>query len=256
MSAEAEAQAASAGEGLRLMGVSKRYGARQALDDVSLALFPGEIVALLGPNGSGKSTIYNILTGLEQADRGQVLVDGVAVTHLAAFGRARLGIGYLPQEPSGFRGLSLRDTLRLVLEGREPDAARRAQRVADLLRRFDLTEVADRRPAQLSGGQRRRAEIARTLATDPRYLLVDEPFTRLDPLRIAAISDQLRGLVQGVDDRAPGILITDHNIRAALALAHRAVILISGVVIATGPADGILSDPAVRNAILSPATTW
>jgi lipopolysaccharide export system ATP-binding protein len=243
-------------EGLRLVGVSKRYGARQALDGVSLTVHPGEIVALLGPNGSGKSTIYNILTGLERADRGQVLVDGVEVTDLPAFGRARLGISYLPQEPSSFRGLSVRDSLRLVLEWQVRDVTLREERVADLLRRFDLAGVADRKPAALSGGQRRRCETARALATKPRYLLVDEPFAKLDPIRIAALVSELRALVCGKGETAPGILITDHNIRAALGLAHRAVILVSGVVVATGAADRILDDPAIRNAILSPDTVY
>lgn len=239
---------------LSLVGVSKRFGRHQALNTVSLTLHPGEVVALLGVNGSGKSTLYNILTGLEKPDTGAVLLEGRDITALPAFGRARLGIRYLPQEPSLFRGLSLSDTLHLVLESHEPEARKREARVADLLHRFDLTEAANRKPASLSGGQQRRGEMACALATEPRFLLVDEPFAKLDPIRITQLASELRALTRHGGARAPGILITDHNIRAALGMADRAVILASGVVIATGPAADILANPEARNAILSPDT--
>lgn len=243
---------ASDTRGLRVDGVSKQFGRRKALDNVSLTVQPGEIVALLGPNGSGKSTLFNILTGIEQADRGAVLIDGVDVTDLPAFGRARFGMAYLPQEPSSFRGLSVQDNLRLVLEGREPDAQRRERRIADLLEMFELTDLAARKPAALSGGQRRRCEMARALASEPRYLLVDEPFAKLDPIHIAAFAEMMRRLSSGGTGTAPGILICDHNIRATLALATRAVILVSGVMIGSGPSQTILTDPRIRNAVLSP----
>jgi lipopolysaccharide export system ATP-binding protein len=243
---------ASAARGLRVDGVSKQFGRRKALDNVSLTVQPGEIVALLGPNGSGKSTLFNILTGIEQADRGAVLIDGIDVTALPAFGRARFGMAYLPQEPSSFRGLSVEDNLRLVIEGCEPDAQRRERRIADLLAMFELTGLATRKPAALSGGQRRRCEMARALASEPRYLLVDEPFAKLDPIHIAAFSDMMRRLSCGDTGIAPGILICDHNIRATLALAKRAVILVSGVMIASASSESILTDPRIRNAILSP----
>ena len=234
--------------GVRLVAVSKRFRGRQALDGVSLDVTPGEIVALVGPNGSGKTTLYNILTALEYPDAGKVFFDGFDISGLPGFGRARLGLSYLPQEPSVLRGLTVRDNLAFVLETREKDPARRARKVDALLDSFALRDLADSMPAKLSGGQQRRCEMARTLASDPRYLLLDEPFSRLDPLRIAALSAELRGLAS----KGLGILITDHNIRAVFQIADRVFVLANGVMIGTGSPSAVLADAGLRSAILTP----
>ncbi len=236
------------GIGVRALGISKRFRGRQALDKVSLNLSPGEIVALIGPNGSGKSTLYNILAALEYPDSGQISIDGRDITRLPGFGRARLGLSYLPQEPSVLRGLSVRDNLALVLETRETDPVLRSRKIDALLDRFSLREHAESLPANLSGGQQRRCEMARTLAGDPRYLLLDEPFAKLDPISIQALSAQMRELAgQGI-----GVLITDHNIRAILSIADRVFVLLNGVMLGNGSPERVMADAGLRSAILSP----
>ena len=234
--------------GLCALRISKRFRGRQVLDNVSLKMSPGEIVALIGPNGSGKSTFYNILTALEYPDSGQIRLEGRDITRLPGFGRARLGLSYLPQEPSVLRGLSVRDNLALVLETREPDPVLQSRRIESLLDRFSLREFADSLPTELSGGQRRRCELARTIAADPRFLLLDEPFSKLDPISIEALSAQIRELAgQGI-----GVLITDHNIRAILRIADRVFVLQNGVILGNGSPERVMADPGLRSAILSP----
>jgi lipopolysaccharide export system ATP-binding protein len=228
---------------LEAIGLSKRYGGHQAVVDVALRVNPGEVVALMGPNGAGKSTIYRILTGAERADTGRILIDGRDVAALPTYARARLGLSYLPQEPSAFAGLSVADNIRLALENHLSDRKSRGPRLRELLEEMELSDLATRKPAQLSGGQRKRCEIARLLAVNPRYVLMDEPFASLDPLVIELVQRQIRQLAA----RGIGVLITDHNIRATLALADRAVVIVSGTLLADGPPETLLADPALRS---------
>ena len=226
---------------LSATGLSKRYGGHQAVLDVALTIRPGEVVALMGPNGAGKSTIYRLLTGAEHADQGRIAIDGVDVAALPAYARARHGLSYLPQEPSAFTGLSVADNIALALENH--GVPNRRKRLAELLAEMDLTDLARRKPHQLSGGQRKRCEIARLLAVNPRYVLMDEPFASLDPLAIERVQGQIRQLAA----RGIGVLITDHNIRATLPLAGRAAVLVGGRLLADGPPDALLNDPALRS---------
>jgi lipopolysaccharide export system ATP-binding protein len=224
---------------LEAVGLSKRYRGLQAVSDVNLAVPPGQVVALMGPNGAGKSTIYRMLIGAVRPDRGRVLLDGLDLTDLPAYARARCGLSYLPQDPSAFRGLSVADNIRLALENHDPDPARRAARLEGLLAEMDLTALRDHKPGSLSGGQRRRCEIARLLAVEPGYLLLDEPFTGLDPLSIGQVQRQIRALA----DRGIGVLITDHNIHDTMALCDRIVVIANGIVMRDAPPGEIAQDP-------------
>lgn len=218
---------------------------RPLLRGVSLDLRPGEVVGLLGPNGAGKTTTFNLVTGLLRPDHGSVLMDGVSVADLPMPKRARLGLGYLPQEASVFRSLSVRDNLLLALEQSGMPTGRRRQRVDELIEEFHLSAFAHRRGYQLSGGERRRCEVARALAvgeSGPRYLLLDEPFAGVDPLAVA----DLRELILGLRQRGMGVLITDHNVRETLAITDRAYILTEGSILASGPSREIAQDPLVR----------
>lgn len=234
---------------LTAIGLSKRYRGVQAVADASFAVQPGQIVGLLGPNGAGKTTIYRLLTGAESPDRGRVLLDGRDLTGLAPYARARCGLGYLPQEPSAFRGLSLADNIRLALQNHEPDRSIREARLETLLCDMGLTEVRDAKPRQVSGGQRRRCEIARLLAVQPRYLLMDEPFSGLDPLSIAQVKAQIRDLAA----RGIGVLVTDHNVHDTLSICDRVVVIAQGIVLHDAPPDAIYGDPALRALWLGPA---
>ncbi len=234
--------------GLQVTDMSKRFDGREALSRVSFTLARGEIAALIGPNGSGKTTLYNILTALEQPDSGVIVLDGQDITRLPGFGRGRLGLGYLPQAPSVFRGLNVRDNLALVLEPRLPGRRQRAARLRTLLEQFELTELSEAMPSALSGGQVRRCEIARALASEPRYLLLDEPFVGLDPIRIADLSRMLVRLARS----GIGILLTDHNIRAALAIADRVIVLSNGTILGHGSPESVLADAGLRSAFLAP----
>jgi lipopolysaccharide export system ATP-binding protein len=227
---------------LSAIGLSKRYRGLQAVADASFSIAPGQIVALMGPNGAGKSTIYRMLTGAETPDRGRVILDGLDLTGLPTYARARCGLSYLPQEPSTFRGLTVADNIRLALENHDPDAARRTARLESLLSEMDLADLRHRKPGQLSGGQRRRCEIARLLAVHPRYLLLDEPFTGLDPLSIAHVKDQIRSLA----GRGIGVLITDHNVTDTLATCDRVVVIANGVLMRDAAPDEVLADPQMR----------
>jgi lipopolysaccharide export system ATP-binding protein len=218
---------------------------RPLLRGVSLDLRPGEVVGLLGPNGAGKTTTFNLVTGLLRPDHGSVLMDAVSVADLPMQKRARLGLGYLPQEASVFRSLSVRDNLLLALEQSGMPTGRRRQRVDELIEEFHLSAFAHRRGYQLSGGERRRCEVARALAvgeSGPRYLLLDEPFAGVDPLAVA----DLRELILGLRQRGMGVLITDHNVRETLAITDRAYILTEGSILASGPSREIAQDPLVR----------
>jgi lipopolysaccharide export system ATP-binding protein len=230
---------------LRLDQVAITLGGRTLVKDVSLELHPGEVVGLLGPNGAGKTTTFNLVTGLLRPDRGDVCLDGQSVAALPMPKRARLGIGYLPQEASVFRSLTVRQNLKLALqESGTPEVLRR-ERLETLIVDFHLVPFQHRRGFQLSGGERRRCEVARALAVGsqgPRYLLLDEPFAGVDPLAVADLQD----LIKGLRLRGMGVLITDHNVRETLAITDRAYILAEGRLLASGPSQEMASDPLVR----------
>ena len=225
--------------------VALTIGGRPLVKEVSLNLNPGEVVGLLGPNGAGKTTTFNLVTGLLRPDNGAVLMDGLDVADLPMPRRARLGIGYLPQEASVFRSLSVRDNLMLALQESGMPSLRRRQRAEQLIEEFHLSAFAHRRGYQLSGGERRRCEVARALAvgeSGPRYLLLDEPFAGVDPLAVA----DLRDLITGLRQRGMGVLITDHNVRETLSITDRAYILTEGSILASGPSREMAQDPLVR----------
>ena len=204
--------------GLQVMNLRKSYKKRMVLRDVTLHLQRGEVAALLGPNGSGKTTCFYAIAGLVSPDAGQVVIDGRDVTPLPMYRRARLGIGYLPQEVSIFRGLSVQDNILAVLEIAEPDRHKRREKLEELLSEFSITHIRHAPALALSGGERRRAEIARCLAADPKYLLLDEPFAGVDPIAV----EEIRHLVRTLKTRGLGVLITDHNVRETLEIVDRA----------------------------------
>ena len=210
--------------------------------DVSLEIRRGEIVALLGPNGAGKSTLMSVITGVQRPDSGVVEIDGIDVTGLPIYARAQLGLSYLPQETSVFRGLSVQDNILLYLESFEPNRALRYRRLEALLSEFGLTDIRTRSGAKLSGGERRRCEIARTLASDPKYILLDEPFAGVDPLAIAYV----KATIAKLRDLGIGVLISDHNVRETLSIVGRAYIMESGRLLAWGTPDEIIADESVR----------
>jgi lipopolysaccharide export system ATP-binding protein len=214
--------------------------------DVSLELHRGEAVGLLGPNGAGKTTCFYMIIGLVPADTGSISIDGINLTPLPMYRRARLGLGYLPQEASIFRGLSVEDNIRAVLELVEPDRMTRANRLDELLAEFSITHLRRTPASALSGGERRRVEIARCLATDPAFILLDEPFAGIDPI---AVND-IRTLVGHLKERGIGVLITDHNVRETLEIIDRAYILHDGCVLMSGTPDEVVQDVNVRRVYL------
>ena len=230
---------------LELQNISISLGGRQLVKSVNIDLSPGEVVGLLGPNGAGKTTTFNLVIGLLRPDVGQVLLDGQDVTELSMPERARCGIGYLPQEASVFRQLTVRQNLDLALDQTDLTTKDRRDRRNQLIDEFHLSEFIDRRGYQLSGGERRRCEVARALAVGrdgPQYLLLDEPFAGVDPLAVA----DLQNLIQSLRQRGMGILITDHNVRETLAITDRATILNDGAILASGRAEHVSKDPLVR----------
>ena len=226
--------------------VEKSFVGRKVVKGVSLHLRRGEAVGLLGPNGAGKTTVFYMITGLIAADRGRIELDGHDVTTLPMYQRARLGIGYLPQEPSIFRGLNVEDNIRAVLEVVEPNKKRREEDLNALLEEFSITRLRKSPAIALSGGERRRLEIARALATRPSYRLLDEPFAGIDPIAVGDIQALVRHLTQ----RGIGVLITDHNVRETLGLTDRAYIIYSGEVLMEGQTDDIVNNPDVRRLYL------
>ncbi|MDX6751108.1 LPS export ABC transporter ATP-binding protein [Geminicoccaceae bacterium 1502E] len=226
--------------------IRKQYRGRPVLHDVSLHMEPGEAVGLLGPNGAGKTTSFYIITGLVQPDGGQVLVDGADATRMPMYRRARLGVGYLPQEASIFRGLTVEENLLAVLELHEPNRRRRRERLDELLEDFGLTALRKASALSLSGGERRRVEIARALASNPRYMLLDEPLAGIDPINVG----EIRELVRHLKERGIGVLITDHNVRDTLEIIDRAYILHDGRVLREGLPAEIVADPTVRQVYL------
>jgi lipopolysaccharide export system ATP-binding protein len=241
------AQLAESDQGfLAVHGVEKSFGARKVVKGASLYVDRGEAVGLLGPNGAGKTTIFYMVTGLIKADRGRIELDGYDVTALPMYQRARLGIGYLPQEASIFRGLNVEDNIRAVLEAVEPSRTKREKELDGLLEEFGLTKLRKTPSIALSGGERRRVEIARALATRPAYMLLDEPFAGIDPIAVGDI----QALVRHLTYRGIGVLITDHNVRETLGLTDRAYIIYSGEVLMEGRPDEIVQNSEVRRLYL------
>ncbi|WP_394693090.1 LPS export ABC transporter ATP-binding protein [Hyphobacterium sp.] len=236
----------TANEGLVVENIGKSYRKRPVVKGVSLHLKRGEVAGLLGPNGAGKTTCFYMITGLVEADYGRILMDGEDITRLPMYQRARLGIGYLPQEASIFRGLSVKDNIMAVAEIVEPDKKARKETVAQLMEELRISHLADAAALSLSGGERRRVEIARALATRPSFMLLDEPFAGIDPLAITDIRDLIRFL----KNRGIGILITDHNVRETLEITDRATIIHEGEVLFEGAPDAIRADPDVRRVYL------
>jgi len=226
--------------------LGKSYRARRVVENASIAVARGEAVGLLGPNGAGKTTVFYMITGLVRADRGAIELDGHEVTRLPMYRRARLGIGYLPQEASIFRGLTVEKNIRAVLEVVEPSRARREEQLEELLDEFNIAHLRKSPAAALSGGERRRCEIARALAGHPAFMLLDEPFAGVDPIAVGDI----RGLVRQLTARGIGVLITDHNVRETLGLIDRAYIIHSGRVLMEGRPEDIVQSPDVRRLYL------
>jgi len=239
-------EVAPGGQGLTVDALRKSYRRRPVIRSVSLRLARGEVVALLGPNGSGKTTCFYAIAGLVTPDAGLVEIDGQDVTALPMYRRARFGIGYLPQEVSIFRGMSVEDNLTAVLEISVKERHKRRERLEDLLSEFGITHLRQAPALALSGGERRRVEIARCLAANPRYLLLDEPFAGVDPISVGDI----RTLVAELTQRGIGVLITDHNVRETLEIVDRAYILHDGQVIMSGTADEVVHDENVRRVYL------
>jgi lipopolysaccharide export system ATP-binding protein len=231
---------------LAVHSVEKSFGTRQVVRGVSIYVRRGEAVGLLGPNGAGKTTVFYMITGLIKADRGAIELDGHDVTRLPMYQRARLGIGYLPQEASIFRGLTVEQNIRAVLEVVEPSRKKREAELNSLLDEFNITRLRKSPSIALSGGERRRVEIARALATRPNYMLLDEPFAGIDPIAVGDIQD----LVRHLTNRGIGVLITDHNVRETLGLTDRAYIVYAGQILTEGSPEEIVNDPDVRRLYL------
>jgi lipopolysaccharide export system ATP-binding protein len=233
-------------ETLHASALCKTYGARDAVRDVRLAVAPGEIVGLLGPNGAGKTTTFNMIVGRIRPTSGRVFLGDDEITHLPMYQRARKGITYLPQEPSIFRKLTVEENVLAILESLPLSSRERSERAAQLLSDFDLSGKARQKGATLSGGERRRVEIARALVLEPRFLLLDEPFATIDPLTVIDIQK----IVSQLRERGIGIVITDHNVRETLAICDRAYIIKDGRIMREGTPSEITADPTVREIYL------
>ncbi|HOA82519.1 MAG TPA: LPS export ABC transporter ATP-binding protein [Thermodesulfovibrio thiophilus] len=235
---------------LKVEELKKSFGKKEAVKGVSFSVHSGEVVGLLGPNGAGKTTTFYMMIGIINPDSGNIFLDDKNITSMPIYERARLGIGYLPQEPSIFRKLTVRNNLKAVLEikydGNKEAMQRIDEEVNQLLEEFNLTEFADREGYKLSGGERRRAEIARAIALRPIFMLFDEPFAGIDPLAVVELTRTIKQL----KNRGIGVIITDHNVRETLAITDRAFIIHSGKLLAEGSPDTLVNDPVVREAYL------
>ncbi|MDA9091600.1 LPS export ABC transporter ATP-binding protein [bacterium] len=232
---------------LEARNLAKAYGKRPVVKDVSISVKQGEIVGLLGPNGAGKTTCFYMIIGLVAQDGGTITVDGEDITALPMHGRARRGLGYLPQEPSIFRKLSVEDNILAILETRKNlSRQQRNQKLEELLHEFHISHLAKNTGMSLSGGERRRVEIARALAADPQFILLDEPFAGVDPISV----NDIKNIIRHLRDKGIGVLITDHNVRETLDICEHAYIIGEGHVIAEGSTDHILSDEKVRKTYL------
>jgi lipopolysaccharide export system ATP-binding protein len=229
-------------------GLVKRYGEKRAVHGVSLNVHSGEVVGLLGPNGAGKTTTFNMIAGSVRPTEGRVYLGDEELTHLPMYRRARLGLTYLPQEPSIFRKLSVADNINAILETVEPNRAKRRERLAKLLAELGLTEKASSRGDSLSGGERRRVEITRALVLDPRFILLDEPFAGVDPIAVIDIQK----IIEQLKNRGIGVVITDHNVRETLSICDRAYIIKDGEILRLGTPSEIADDPQVRQVYLGP----
>lgn len=232
--------------GLKVVHLRKSYRKKKVIEDVSLHLRQGEVVALLGPNGCGKTTCFYSIAGLVNTDGGQIMIDGQDATRLPMHRRAKLGIGYLPQEASIFRGLNAEDNIRAVLEIAVTDKAEQKVRLEKLLNDFSITHIRRSASVSLSGGERRRVEIARCLAASPKYVLLDEPFAGVDPIAV----EEIRVLVADLKNRGIGVLITDHNVRETLDVVDRAYILHSGRILMSGTSEEVVENEDVRRVYL------
>jgi lipopolysaccharide export system ATP-binding protein len=232
---------------LTASNLAKSYRGRAVVRDVSLEIESGQIVGLLGPSGAGKTTCFYMIVGIVPPDRGMITIDGQDLTRLPMHGRARKGIGYLPQEASIFRKLSVEDNLMAILEHRRDlKRAQRREKVEELLEEFHITHIRDSAGMSLSGGERRRVEIARALANEPDFILLDEPFAGVDPISV----NDIKAIVSHLQSRGIGVLITDHNVRETLSICEKAYIVGEGHIIAAGSADDILADQQVRSVYL------
>ena len=237
--------------GLEVISIAKSYDKRNVLSDVSLTVGKGEVLGLLGPNGAGKTTCFYSIMGLVRPDSGRILMDGVDVTRLPMYRRAILGLGYLPQETSIFRGMTVAQNIACVLEMVEPDKTTRLAELDRLLEEFHLTKLRDSAAMALSGGERRRCEIARALAANPSIMLLDEPFAGIDPLSI----NDIRDLIKDLKRRGIGVLITDHNVRETLDIVDRACIIYGGQVLFAGSPEELVADENVRRLYLGESFT-
>jgi lipopolysaccharide export system ATP-binding protein len=233
-------------DSLSAVKLQKSYGRRRVVDDVSLDVEQGEVVGLLGANGAGKTTTFYMMVGLERAEKGNIFLNGEEVTRLPMYLRARLGLGYLPQEPSIFRRMTAEQNILAVLETMKMKRAERFERLEELLEEFGISHVRRTRGDALSGGERRRVEIARCLATEPRFILLDEPFAGIDPIAI----DDIREIILYLKNQGIGILITDHNVRETLGITDRAYIMAEGKILRTGAPQTLVEDAEVRRLYL------
>jgi lipopolysaccharide export system ATP-binding protein len=232
---------------LRALNLAKSYKSRQVVRELSLEIASGEVVGLLGPNGAGKTTAFYMIVGLTRCEHGEIFLDNLDISRMAMHRRAQLGLGYLPQEPSVFRKLSVADNIMAILETRPGmDETQREVRLKELLGELHIEHVAGTLGVSLSGGERRRVEIARALAADPRFILLDEPFAGVDPLSVGDI----QRIIKHLSDKGIGVLITDHNVRETLGICGRAYIVSQGTVLASGSAEQILANPQVREVYL------
>jgi lipopolysaccharide export system ATP-binding protein len=232
--------------GLHVKNLGKKYRNKRVITDISLSLYKGEVVALLGPNGAGKTTTFYGIAGLVIPEEGTVLLNGKDVTFLPMYRRAKLGMGYLPQEASIFRGLSVQDNILSILELWEPSKSNQKQRLDALLQEFSISHLRTSSALSLSGGERRRVEIARCLASEPEYVLLDEPFAGIDPVAVGEIRD----IVSALKNRGIGVLITDHNVRETLKIVDRAYILNEGRLLKSGTPDEVIQNENVRRVYL------
>lgn len=235
---------------LRVEGLTKSFGRKEAVKGISFSVSSGEVVGLLGPNGAGKTTTFYMIIGIVKPDSGRIFLDSVDISSMPVYERARLGIGYLPQEPSIFRKLTVRDNLRAVLEVKydkdRKAIARINEEIEQLLKEFSLTEFADREGYKLSGGERRRAEIARAVALKPVFMLFDEPFAGIDPLAVV----ELKKMIRHLKEKGIGVIITDHNVRETLSITDKAFIIHGGRLLAEGIPHDLVNNPAVREVFL------
>ena len=231
---------------LRAEGLEKAYRRRKVVRGVSFDVSAGEIVGLLGPNGAGKSTSFNMVAGIVPPDGGRIFLGERELSREPLYRRARLGLGYLPQEPTVFRGLSVQDNLLAVLESRPGTRAERAEKAHRILERYNLTHVASNLGSQLSGGERRRLEMARTQIHEPRVVLLDEPFAGVDPIAVS----EIKGFIRAMRDQGIGVLVTDHNVRETLTICDRAYIISEGQILLTGTPQVIVADPRARETYL------